>query len=708
MTDSPPRAAETLRQVWSTSVPDTGATTLVASSDTIVLGTGSGEETDLSGSLVVLDARTGDIARAQHDYWLVGPLALSPDGQWLAAAEHPEFSSGRAQPGDADRIRVLDVKTGDERCRHAGPVPADIRALAFSLDGRSVAAIGSGDVLVFDAASGAEHWRVHLDGAWNGLAWSPDGETVAVGYHDGIAMLDEKFGTQRPNAPSAPGVGALSYSQDGARIVAGCWDGTIRAFDAGSGALLWPPAQLGTSSVVSVAISDDQRWVTGITPNKILGVYDLRAGTPRYPPTQCADFLGNGNSVLYSPTLRHIIAMDWQSVTVVVDTRTGRVTHRCPAPSCLISRDGAAIAAAGSFVVERYDLGVLTSERDISVPLTAVEMSPTAPVAVVADNSHAVTVIDAVSGARLAQKPGPGVISSVAFADAGASVAVGGASGVTLFAILGARSWTVSNVGPVTALTPAGPAGDWIATAAGKTVRLLSSADGHERWPSPNTHPKPITRLAASSDGKWIATGCTDRTTRVIDALTGEQTFAVQSGGTIEAVVFQPIGSLVATVNDDGTIVIIDAATATERNPATRPFPCGPSAFSPDGTLLAVACRDDQNSVFVYDITGADAPQAIQQIARPAPVLDLAFNPADNTLAVCTSQSLAVHDPRTGTELTRILQPADHFALSSDGMLIATTDSTVLRVLASGSSPDDQRADTRSFGVKRPSTERAG
>jgi WD40 repeat protein len=688
MTDSPPRAAETLRQVWSTPVPDTGAQTLVASSDTIVLGTGRGEETDLAGSLVVLDARTGDIARAQHDYWLVGPLALSPDGQWLAAAEHPEFSSGRTQPGDADRIRILDVKTGDERCRHAGAVPADIRALAYSLDGRSVAAIGSGDVLVFDAASGAERWRIHLDGAWNGLAWSPDGKTVAVGYRDGIAKLDEGFGTQRPNAPSAPGVGALAYSQDGARIVAGCWDGTIRAFDADSGAQPWPPAQLGTSSVVSVAISDDQRWVTGIT-SKILGVYDLRAGTPRYPPTQCADLSSNGSNVLFSPTLRHILAMDWQSVTVVVDTRTGRVTHKCPAPSCLISRDGAAIAAAGSFVVERYDLGVLTSEHDIGVPLTAVEMSPAAPVAVVADNSHAVTVIDAASGARLAQKPGPGVISSVAFADAGASVAVGGASGVTLFAILGARSWTVSNVGPVTALTPTGPAGDWIATAAGKTVRLLNSADGHERWPSPNTHPKPITRLAASSDGRWIATGCTDRTTRIIDALTGEQTFAFQGGGAIEAVVFQPNGTLAATVNDDGTIVIIDAATATKRDPATRPFPCGPSAFSSDGTLLAVACRDDQNSVFVYDLTGAGAPQAIQQIVCLAPVLELAFNPADNTLAVCTSQSLAVHDPRTGTELTRILQSADHFALSSDGMLIATTDSTVLRVLASGSSPGD-------------------
>jgi hypothetical protein len=96
------------------------------------------------------------------------------------------------------------------------------------------------------------------------------------------------------------------------------------------------------------------------------------------------------------------------------------------------------------------------------------------------------------------------------------------------------------------------------------------------------------------------------------------------------------------------------------------------------GRLLGCARGKTQNLRF-----------GLAQGGGPAPVLELAFNPADNTLAVCTSQSLAVHDPRTGTELTRILQSADHFALSSDGMLIATTDSTVLRVLASGSSPDD-------------------
>jgi hypothetical protein len=132
---------------------------------------------------------------------------------------------------------------------------------------------------------------------------------------------------------------------------------------------------------MSVAIRDDERWVSGLTRDKVLGVYDLHTGTLRYPPTQCDLFFGDGNNVLYSPTLRHILAMDGSSVTAVVDTRTGRVTHRGPAPSCLIPGTGSAIAAAGSFVVERYDLGVLTSERDIGVPLTAVEMSPTAPVA---------------------------------------------------------------------------------------------------------------------------------------------------------------------------------------------------------------------------------------------------------------------------------------------------------------------------------------
>ena len=690
MTDRAQLAADMLRRIWSKAVPDSGAASVVASSDKVVLGTGKGGYTDLSGSLVVLDAKTGDIVRQNHDYWQVLSLALSIDGRWVATSEHPDFASGNASPGDADRIRILDVDTGAERCRHTGVLPPGTQALAFSPDGLSVAAIGDQHPLVFDAADGAERWRMRLDGAFTAIAWSPDSASVAVGHGNGVAVLDGRFGIQRVLAPCPAPVSAVGYTQDGGLIVAGCVDGTIRVFAAEDGVQSWSK-QVSQIAVVSIAISGDQRWVAGVSRDKMLAVCDVRAGTPRYPPVPC-ELSSDATRVVWSPTLRHLLVMDYGSATSVIDARTGRVAHTCPGRCCLIPPEGAAIAAAGYFVVERYDLGVLIFERGLGARLAVIEMSPAGtPMVAVADTTAAVTVLDAVSGARLANKPMPGTIASVVFGDGGASVAVGGSSGVRLFSILGARSWTVDTVGAVSALAAAGPAGDWIATAAGKTLQLFSSATGAGRWPSPNTHPKPITRLAASSDGRWIATGCADRMTRIIDALTGAETMAVEGGDKIEAVLFQPNGSLVATVNNDGTIIVIDAATATKRDPATRPFPCGPGAFSFDGALLAVACRDDQNSVGVYDVTVGGAPQEIHRITCTAPVSDLAFNPTDDTLAICTSESLVVRDARTGIEMVRILRAVEQFIISADGALLATTgDDSVVRVFASGGSLGDQ------------------
>jgi WD40 repeat protein len=687
-------AADTLRRIWSKGVPDSGSPSLVSSRDKVVLGTGQGWYTDLSGSLVVLDANTGVILRENYDYWQVYSLALSTDGRWLAVSDHPNFSSGHAQPGDADRIRILDVDTGNEQCRHIGELPSGTHGLVFSPDGLSVAAMGDQNPLVFDAANGRERWRIHLDGAFGGIAWSPSSASVAVGSRNGVAVLDGRFGSQRVLAQSPSLVSAVAYSPGGNQIVAGCIDGTIRVFTADNGASSWSK-QVSESAVVSVAVSDDESWVAGISRDKVLAVYDLLSGTPRYPPAQC-DFPNDGNRVLFSPTLRHILAMDFGSATSVINARTGRLAHTCPGPSCLIPSDGGAIAAFGSYGVERYDLGIGVSRHEVGSRLASIDMSPIGrPLVAVADTSSAVTVIAAsTSGTWLARQPIPGTIASTVFADGGQAVATGGSKGVRLFSIVGERRWTVDTIGPVNALA-AGPAGEWIATAAGRTVRSLSSADGHTRWPNPNTHPQTVTRIASSHDGKWIATGCTDRKTRIIDALTGAETLSVDgSNGNVEAVVFQPNGSLLATGNGDGTVVLIDAATASVRSRVTRLFGCSRIAFSFDGALLAAAW--DDNTVSIFDInTSSSSPPELRKFDNFAtPISGLAFNPADNSVAVATAgASVVVYDARDGIELVRILQPTpvSHFAFSADGALIATAgDDGIVQVWTSGSAPTDR------------------
>ena len=677
---NPSQPAATL-PVWSTGVSELElVSSVVASSDKVVVANGQAGKTDVDGRLYVFDAKTGQKLREDHGFW-VHSLALSPDGVWLATSEHPD-DSGEGAPGDADRVRILNLDTGAERCRLTADVPPDTAALTFSPDGRWVAAVGRFQTaLVFDAASGAQRWRTAVEGA-SSVAWSPGSDSVAIGCSNGVSIRFANDGSQRVPAPSSSVFGAVVvYSRDGGRIVAGC-TGTIRVFDASSGVQSWS-AQVSASDVESVAISDDQRWVTGISDDKVVGVYDLIRGTPRYPPVTCS----TSGRVLFSPTLRHIIAGDGD----LIDARTGHVINTYARVSCFIPPDGGAIAAAGRFVMERYDLGVLISERDLGTNLALIAMSAAStPLVAVTDTTPgaaaSVTVIDATNGNRLANKPVPGQINGVAFADANQAVVTASPTGVRLFSVVGDRSWILdtTTIGEVKALASAGPTGEMIAIAAGKTAQMLSSADGQSRWT--HTHPQTVTRIAASRDGNWIATGCADRITRILDAQSGTEIFtSVAGGGAVSEIAFQSNTSLLGSSNLDTQVLLINAANPTERGQLTRHFPCRHIAFSSDTTMLAVA--DDNNTVAIYDITTISSPQQLQELGFAAPITALAFNPADNSIAAAIgAKSVVVYDPRSGIELTRILhpQPVRQFSFSADGALIATaSDDGIVRVWAS-------------------------
>jgi WD40 repeat protein len=653
------------------------------------------------------------------DEWNVMDLMVSRDGGWLAVAELSQ-RGGRLLQYVA-RTRVVSTDAGLERCRVVFVVPTLIEAglplprpgVAFSPDNGSVAAywyymldrFGGEETRawIFHAETGSLRCKLKGHDAFHGLAFSSDSRWVAAACSDGPAVFNAVTGDERPRLPFDGGVLAVAFSPDDRWVVAGCEDGSARVFEAETGEPVSVAQVSEDAGVGSVAFSPDGRWVAGLVePGP--GVFSVADGSPRF--AQLAD-VPEGGQVIFSPDLRHIaVNQTVGTVSVpglaVLDAKAGgpvwQATTSDRVYHIAYSNDGRRIVAGGATAsgggfVHVYDTGVLISERDIGIRLTSIEMSPGAgaPLLGVADSGARVTVLDAASGARLANKPGPGTIVSVAFAEGGSSIAVCGTTGVRLHSILSPRTWTVDDIGPVNAIAAIGPAGDWIATAAGGNVQLFSSATGDPRWLRPNHHPRPVTRLAASSDGRWIATGCADRKTRILDALTGEETFAVEGGDTVETVIFAPNSSLAATINGDGTIIVIDAATATKRDPATRPFPFGASAFSFDQTMIAAACEDDDNTVLIYDVTGSAAPRLVQQIACPAPVSDLAFNPADNTIAILTSpSSLVVRDAHTGVELVRVSQPVDHFAFSADGTLMATTDETIVRVFASGSSPNNR------------------
>ena len=358
----------------------------------------------------------------------------------------------------------------------------------------------------------------------------------------------------------------------------------------------------------------------------------------------------------------------------VVDARTGALRARSSTriENFAIAPDGISITVGGEPFAELYDSGLVVSSLTVGASPTAIAISPAGtPLVAVADTGPAVTVFTAANGIMLARKPIPGAIADVVFADSGQAVVTGGIAGVRLFSVVGDRSWKVDTIGPVNALAAVGPSGDWIATAAGRTVRLLNATDGHERWGAPNNHPQSVTRIAASPDGAWIATGCADRTTRILDSATGTQIFSVTGDGKVRAIAFQPNRTLLGTANEDGSIVLVDAATATERGRIGRLFGCAHIAFGFDGTGLATAW--DDNTVSIYDITAPGAPPQLREFTSAAPISALAVNPSDGSVAVTTAGGtpVVVRDPHSGIELIRALHPVPvgDVAISADGAL---------------------------------------
>jgi hypothetical protein len=136
-------------------------------------------------------------------------LAISPDNRWLASA-----LSNRL-------VRLRDLKTGAV-CFTLMSHSDIVRSVAFSSRGNLLASASKHEVIVWDAQTGTERYRI--DGA-NPVAFSPDGTVLAAGgpvptlraaaTGKVLARIDGHRG----------GVYALAFAPNGKRLAIGSWYG---------------------------------------------------------------------------------------------------------------------------------------------------------------------------------------------------------------------------------------------------------------------------------------------------------------------------------------------------------------------------------------------------------------------------------------------------------------------------------------------------
>ncbi len=192
----------------------------------------------------------------------VNSVAFSPDGKTLAAGSH-------------GTVLLWDVATHQGTAALAGTAE-QINAVAFSPDGKTLAdGVADGMVVLWNAVTHPAIGGRLIDGhaGVNSVAFSPDGKTLAAGSNDGGVRLWD-LATRRPiggvlSGQSGP-VTAVAFSPDGMTLAVGN--------DGGSGTVwVWDMAahqQIGTALITgqggpvsSVAFSPDGKTLA-------LGSYD--------------------------------------------------------------------------------------------------------------------------------------------------------------------------------------------------------------------------------------------------------------------------------------------------------------------------------------------------------------------------------------------------------------------------------------------------
>jgi WD40 repeat protein len=367
----------------------------------------------------------------------IDSLAFSPDGKMLAATA-PQFT------------QVWDTETGKLRHKLSG-LGWQSFSSTFSHDGKTLAVADGNVVTLWDPATGAplhDFGHTYLIGA---LAFAPDGKSLISGasytdrfIHRWNPSTGERLATWRGHTGA---VYALAITRDGKQAMSASYDRTCRLWDVATGRELGQIGKHG-KAIWSADLAPDGRSVATVEDDKVL-LWALDGKKP------LRSFSLGGQriaQVAFRPDGLHLLARtdDKPGAVSVWELNTGAEVRRL---------------ASSSGAISRFSIGpdgkVATSERSGEISLWDFETGWL---------TRTVTV-------QIGEMPRSTKWAHPEFSPDGRSFALGCSDG---------------------------------------TIRLIEVATGHERHRFEG-HKRGVTELQFSPDGSRLASGAWDRTILIWD-----------------------------------------------------------------------------------------------------------------------------------------------------------------------------------------------
>ncbi len=313
---------------------------------------------DRNGEYRCWDARTGRLV------WKVknaaGPLAVSPDGRHLAVAGVSDvllldaatgqtvrtisfadpmvlsvaFSRGGAflavgcasKDGKTGEVAICNVAAGQVRVHM--PMQAPVRQVFWSPYGTEIV-VCSEDRLISRWSLGATKESLSYEGSKSslisGVCVSPDFAQLAVvdsteikfwAVHSGEKGVSPKLGLTV--------IGTAAFSSDGSMLAVGTWDGTVRLWNAWTGAadreFRGPKA-----SIRSLAFSPDGRFVAAGGWGGMIKIWNVN---DRTITTRLRNHSGEVKTLNYSPDGRFLATGDQEGHLRLWDTATGTLVRK--------------------------------------------------------------------------------------------------------------------------------------------------------------------------------------------------------------------------------------------------------------------------------------------------------------------------------------------------------------------------------------------